>query len=210
MYKIFINEKPFVIAETAPDLPRFAGCRQVAYEPGELGNLIRECETMSSKGLIVTDPDPELVFKDFYTHFVAIEAAGGVVFNPSDEILLIKRLGKWDLPKGKIDAGEESDEAAMREVTEECSIASLTIEERLTDTFHTYKMHNHRFLKTTHWYLMRTTSKETPVPQTEEHITEAAWFNWRTLDAGKLDTYLSIRELFYDLAAIRPQASTKA
>jgi 8-oxo-dGTP pyrophosphatase MutT (NUDIX family) len=209
MYKIFINEKPFVIATTRPDHPRFAGCRVVEYKPGSLGSLIRECETMSSRGIIVTDPDPDLVFKDFYTHFVAIEAAGGVVFNSKAELLLIRRLGKWDLPKGKIDAGENSDEAAIREVTEECSITGLQIEQRLTDTFHTYKMHNHRFLKTTHWYLMHTESTATPVPQTEEHITEAAWFNWKSLRADSLDTYLSIRELFIDLAEIKPRTARK-
>jgi hypothetical protein len=32
-----------------------------------------------------------------------IIAAGGLVFNELNELLMIFRRGKWDLPKGKLD-----------------------------------------------------------------------------------------------------------
>ena len=50
-----------------------------------------------------------------------IKAAGGVVENHKNEILMMKRLGHWDLPKGKADPGENSATTAQREVEEECA-----------------------------------------------------------------------------------------
>ena len=51
-----------------------------------------------------------------------IDGAGGVVFNASGEVLLIRypgRRGSWDFPKGHIDPGETNEIAAVREVLEE-------------------------------------------------------------------------------------------
>ncbi len=51
-----------------------------------------------------------------------IDGAGGVVFNGSGEVLLIRypgRRGSWDFPKGHIDPGETIEIAAVREVLEE-------------------------------------------------------------------------------------------
>ncbi len=36
-----------------------------------------------------------------------VVAGGGMVFNDKKEILFIHRNGKWDLPKGKIEKGED-------------------------------------------------------------------------------------------------------
>lgn len=199
MYKIFINEKPFIISQQDVTEERFAKCKRVPYNPSKIVEYIKDCEGMKSKGLVMISEDEELGFKDFYTHFVAIEAAGGVVFNRVGELLLIKRLGKWDLPKGKIDGDESDEAAAVREVMEECGIDGLSVEKQLDDSYHTYKMHNHRFLKITHWYTMHTSFDKKLVPQLEENITEAKWFNWSNLNLEDLDTYFSIRELLYSL-----------
>jgi 8-oxo-dGTP pyrophosphatase MutT (NUDIX family) len=201
MYKIFINEKPFIIAESGEDLSRFPGIRQVEHHPAKMAEYIKDCESLKSKGVAVITDDTDFGFKDFYTHFVPIEAAGGVVFNDRGEVLLIKRLGKWDLPKGKIDGEESDEEAALREVTEECGIEGLTIRRKLANSYHTYKMHNHRFLKITYWFIMHTSDNRTLVPQKEEHITEAAWQDWRSMDIMKLDTYASIQELLLHVGA---------
>ncbi len=143
---------------------------------------------------MITD-DLEFAFKDFYTHFVPIEAAGGLVFNAQGEVLLIKRLGKWDLPKGKIDGEESDEEAAIREVEEECGIGGLSITGPLPSTYHCYKQHNHRFLKITYWFKMSTSDTKPLVPQKEEHITEARWAHWHDLDPDSLDSYSSIIDL---------------
>jgi 8-oxo-dGTP diphosphatase len=52
---------------------------------------------------------------------------GVVVFNRQGEVLLIKRgkpprAGEWSIPGGLIDLGERLEEAARREVLEECGI----------------------------------------------------------------------------------------
>ncbi len=195
MYKIFINEKPFVISETDIEGDFFAKCKRVEYNPAKTLEYIKEAETMKSKGFLLITDDVEFAIRDFYTHFVPMEAAGGVVFNQLKEILLIKRLGKWDLPKGKIDEGETSEIAAVREVEEECKVYGLKIVKQLPTTYHTYKMHNHRFLKITYWYEMQTAWDKKPVPQLEEQITEADWFDLTPKKLETLDTYLSIYDL---------------
>jgi 8-oxo-dGTP pyrophosphatase MutT (NUDIX family) len=199
MYKIFINEKPFIITEKDVNESRFAKCKRVQYDALKIIEQIKECEGMQSAGVIVLCDDAESCFKDFYSHFVVIEASGGLVFNQIEEVLLIKRMGKWDLPKGKIDGQENEEDAAIREVGEECGIGKLKIEKKLSDTYHTYKMHNHRFLKVTHWFLMHTTDTQKLVPQLEEQITEAVWFNWKKLNPDTLDTYTSIKDFLLDV-----------
>lgn len=195
MYKIFINEKPYILTDKDVPDESFAQCKRYAHDPARTLEMIRECESMRGKGLVIICDDVEYAFHDFYTHFVAIEAAGGVVIKNQEEVLLIKRLGKWDLPKGKIDGDESNQDAALREVQEECGIRNLMIVRTLPSTYHTYKMHNHRFLKITYWFQMEASGDEKLIPQKEEHITEASWFAINKLDINSLDTYQSIRDL---------------
>lgn len=197
MYKIFVSDKPFIITETDVSDVRYKSCTRVTYDPTKTKTYLKECEGMRSKGYVLLTDDVEFAFADLATHMVPIEAAGGVVFNDEEEVLLIKRLGKWDLPKGKIDAGEGREEAAIREVMEECSINDLSIVASLPCTYHVYKMHNFNFLKITYWYTMHAASGQTLKPQVEEHITEVKWFDWATLDVDGLETYISIADLLH-------------
>jgi 8-oxo-dGTP diphosphatase len=54
---------------------------------------------------------------------IEVRAAGGVV-RRDDRILLVHRpkYDDWSLPKGKLDAGESSEDAALREVEEEAGL----------------------------------------------------------------------------------------
>jgi 8-oxo-dGTP pyrophosphatase MutT (NUDIX family) len=200
MYKIFINDKPFIIVgeDEAID-SRFKICKRVTYDPLKTASYIRDCEGKKHEGFVLISDDVEFAFLDVCTHFAIVEAAGGVVFNANNEVLLIKRLGKWDLPKGKMEGEETNEQSAIREVEEECGITGLTIEKALTDTFHVYKLKNFFHLKITHWYTMRVDGVPELTPQKEESITQAIWKPWAEVNPDTLDTYISIAELLKDV-----------
>lgn len=104
-----------------------------------------------------------------------IRAAGGVVRCPQQKFLFIHRLGKWDLPKGKLEVGEQPEQGAVREVAEECSVPEPKIIGSLPPTYHTYPYKNGHALKRTDWYLMELSECHALTPQTEEDITDARW-----------------------------------
>ena len=109
---------------------------------------------------------------------VAVTAAGGVIYRLNAhgaEVLLIRRRGFWDLPKGKLEAGESVQECAVREVSEELGIAPPMIVSTLDATWHRYELDGISYSKTTHWYLM-VSHADNFSPQHEEMIEEARWF----------------------------------
>lgn len=203
MYKFFINDKPLLISAQACSDERFSELETVSYSGKEkCMDLVRKIEEANHKGAIIIHPDPTQVLLEIKSNFTAIHAGGGIVFNPQNELLIMKRLGKWDLPKGKIDPGETVEEGALREVEEECGIDGLKIRKYFTDTFHTYKLQGHRFLKISHWYIMDCHSQLLPTPQIEENITEVKWKAYQEINPKSLDTYESIRELLFDLKEV--------
>lgn len=118
-----------------------------------------------------------------------IEAAGGIVFDPStQQVLVIRRNGVWDLPKGKVEEGENPEEAAVREVSEETGISEVSCGPLLGRTVHEYDIRGVRWRKTTHWYAM--TLQESVdggphrlTPQHEEGITSVEWMEPRLAKA---------------------------
>jgi 8-oxo-dGTP pyrophosphatase MutT (NUDIX family) len=56
-----------------------------------------------------------------------MNTAGGIVINKGNQVLLIFRKGKWDLPKGKSENGESLKKTAKREVVEETGIDPSSI-----------------------------------------------------------------------------------
>ena len=108
MYKVFINEKSIVLTDRR--IPEALGNNTVylTYEDfEELNYLLNLLETSDLlQGVIFYHDDLEMLWADFRAHYNEIDAAGGLVRNDNDEILLIHRRGKWDLPKGKLDEGE--------------------------------------------------------------------------------------------------------
>lgn len=124
--------------------------------------------------------------------YSVIEAAGGVVQNESDEVLWIYRLGKWDLPKGKLEKNESFKNAAVREVSEECNVKAVLMEKVCT-TYHTYSQKNQRILKKTKWYSMRSKNTTKLIPQSAEHIEKVEWLSTAAMNKAVSDTYSSIR-----------------
>ena len=144
--------------------------------------------------LLIVHSDKEELFDHVKRCFKYIEAAGGLVTLRDERILLIKRLGKWDLPKGKTEKGESLQTTALREVIEECGLkSSPVITGELAHTYHTYyhKKGKH-ILKHTAWFAMRYEGKESLHPQLDEDITRAVWFPVNLLKVIRQNTYQSI------------------
>ena len=145
--------------------------------------------------LILVCNDVNFLFEELKKEFAYIEAAGGLI-KQNQNYLFIFRLGKWDLPKGKLDPGETSTQAAIRECEEECGISQLTIEKELPSTYHIYPYKGKHALKTTYWYLMNCSDTKILVPQTEENITKAEWLDENTIKNEVVkNTYPSVLDL---------------
>jgi len=134
--------------------------------------------------------------KSFNSLFTRIEAAGGIVRNPNNDCLFIKRLGRWDLPKGKLHKKESAEKGAIREVMEETGITDLRITKKLPSTFHIYTDRKGKeVLKETFWFEMTCERNQILIPQTEEDITEVRWFSADELFIPLHDTYASLKNL---------------
>lgn len=128
------------------------------------------------------------------SHFRVVKAAGGVVFN-GDRMLLMYRLKRWDLPKGKLDDGERSKEAALREVEEETGL-EVELNGKICTTWYTYTHNGNRILKRTKWYRMTCLDDANMAPQWEEHIERLAWMDKKEAQNALVDAYSSIRYVF--------------
>lgn len=135
------------------------------------------------------------LYKAFKRKFVFIQAAGGLVHIAGNRFLLIFRHGKWDLPKGKLDAGESLETCAAREVKEETGLTHLTLEKPLCITYHTYRQDGKDFLKESHWYLMTASDAQVLIPQIEEDIEKCEWVDTDKLVPYMENTHPSILEV---------------
>ena len=136
----------------------------------------------------------EAVIKDIKSDYTIIKAAGGLVLNEG-EVLMIWRLKKWDLPKGKLDKNEKPKAAAVREVEEECNV-QVKLGKKICHTWHTYKQNGRRILKKTYWYAMYCIDDSDMKPQLEENIEDLKWMNEKELKEALYNTYPSVRDVF--------------
>lgn len=197
-YDVYIEGKPLVIGEAAPfsALPPQWLCLRVD-DDSEIGSAVK---------LLTINPDIHGVYlfadhhkplwKRFKAGYTLVKAAGGVVLDEQGRVLVIRRLGKWDLPKGKVERGEGIEEAAIREVQEECGIQELELLAPLMTTWHTYVRNDTQHLKKTEWFLMRGSSSEELTPQTEEAIEAVRWVALDEAERIKADTYPSLLPVF--------------
>ncbi|UII27272.1 NUDIX domain-containing protein [Fulvivirga maritima] len=163
----------------------------------DLDQLFDLLDTTVPQGLIsitLTIDDYDDMKKFLKKKFKVIKAAGGLV-RKKDKILMIYRLKKWDLPKGKLDKGESIREAAVREVQEECNV-KVELNDKICTTWHTYTMKKRRILKKTSWYTMDIVKDSKMKPQTEEDIEEVRWMTRKEVFHALQDSYKSIGFVF--------------
>lgn len=200
MYKISVNEIPLFLLDTENGVKMLPGNEKniINRYSGRAKSLHAYLDLMEKsqkyEAVAVYFDDVEQLFNDFSSLFKNISAAGGIVKNEKNEILFIYRRGFWDLPKGKIDEGESTEAAAVREINEETGIHNMVIEKFLTNTWHVYKLEKKKILKKTYWYLLKTTDSEL-IPQTEEDIEEAVWMTKESFLSEKRKVYGNILEL---------------
>jgi 8-oxo-dGTP pyrophosphatase MutT (NUDIX family) len=198
-YRVFLNEKLIEVSEIINITSNSHKNKYIYFK--EYDQMRSEVE------IFIADPTLETleiiagslkhqVFQQFRSLFENIQAAGGIILNHNGEFLFIFRNGKWDLPKGKLETGETSEEAAIREVVEETGLSPITIIKQVPSTFHIYPGNNGQLvLKETQWFEMNYHENAAPVVQREEGITEARWFFPEKLELIYSNTYPSIIEL---------------
>ena len=170
MYKVFFNESELTFSnQSNPEAKNILFHHETQFD--EAFHLL---SSNSSKFVNIFSDDIDAVWASFLNYFKHIKAAGGIVRNPQDDILFIFRLGKWDLPKGKMEEGESKEESAIREIEEECSITNLQLKRFLMPTFHIYYLREY-VIKETYWFEVFYDGVELPLPQTEEGIETVEW-----------------------------------
>ena len=142
--------------------------------------------------------DYQQVKREIKARFTVIEAAGGIV-KKGNSILVMKRLGKWDLPKGKLEDGEDKKTAAVREVEEECGVRAKLIR-KVGTVWHTYMQGKENTLKKTTWYYMECVDDSRLKPQTAEAITKVKWVEMDKMPKLLEDSYQSISHIYQRFA----------
>ena len=195
--KIYFDDKPLFLCDNIDDVVEPYVHHDDAVFIDELDGhtvkaMIHEMQMEKIHAGVFFHPNLDELKKAFFKKFVLIQAAGGLVKNENNEILMIFRRGKWDLPKGKLDKGESLEECAVREVEEETGIKKIKLTGPLLITHHTYHEGTKFILKESHWYNMKTKSNQPLIPQTEEDIHEIKWVKDEELKPYLKNTFPSI------------------
>ena len=194
MYTVFFDDKKILVTNTLKKTYK-KKYRIFTLKDLSVEAFVKKIDGYKSgKFLFYIDSTDPL--KEFEKAFTLIQAGGGVVRNPQGRILFIKRRGKWDLPKGKLEIGEDISECAQREVEEETGVKGLFVLGKRVITYHIYKQDQRWYLKETHWYNMYSDGREDLRPQKEEDIEVCAWKKPKKLKKLLKNSFSSLREVF--------------
>jgi 8-oxo-dGTP pyrophosphatase MutT (NUDIX family) len=201
MRKIYFQHKTLLISNETKN--------QVTDDFSFIIDSVQETEIILNKALEALGNDhyktitlitanPDKVLEELKNRFYIIQAAGGLVHTPDDRVLLIYRRGKWDLPKGKLDAGEDLETCAVREVEEETGLQQVILHQLMTTTYHSYLENGKQVLKETYWYDMTVNEQQELVPQTDEDIQECRWIAVDDLASFKTNMQPSVIDVLDD------------
>jgi len=181
MYKVFVKDRPLIFRKND---------ETTNIDEAKLCHL----DELVDKFPVITG-EINHNLHHFFSEFKWIVAAGGIVLNEYAEVLVIRRNGLWDLPKGKLEKGESVKTCGMREVEEECGVSGLKIIKELPSTFHTYYHKGKDVLKRTYWYEMECDKNQHLIPQTEEGIDKVEWVSKHKLLPLMKSGYASLHDL---------------
>ncbi|MFC6098564.1 NUDIX hydrolase [Olivibacter domesticus] len=189
-----MNESVLIVADFMPST--LNGYQQIDLQTFDIVDLYKKCKQVDQViNYLLLVEDPKATLKEIKKQVKVIHAAGGLVKNGEGKLLFIYRLGKWDLPKGKVDPGEKSRTTAVREVQEECGIKVDYLGEKIMSSYHIYEMKGIIVLKRTKWYEMAVNNTPKLVPQISEDITQAKWLRKDDLAKVLKNTYRLIGDV---------------
>lgn len=199
-YKIYIGEKSFFITnELDSELKSLVSTDSAVllYNPDRrlLKEGLNKLESTAIQMVIALTNNTDKTFEIYKSLLMFIEAGGGLVKNDIDEYLFIFRHGRWDLPKGKLDAGESISECALREVGEETGLKNIILEIFLLYTWHIYKQNDKYILKQTSWYEMNCPAGQDLKLQKEEGIQDAVWLKKEDWPKILQNTFPSVKDV---------------
>jgi 8-oxo-dGTP pyrophosphatase MutT (NUDIX family) len=200
MYKVFFNDNFLILSTSYPENTNFPVEKYHSFS--QLDEWLNKCkisEVPVCKVIIADDIDK--IWQQWISKFPIIDAAGGLVLNNEGKYLFIYRRKRWDLPKGKMDAGETPEQTALREVTEETGLSPLRLEDFICNTFHFYFLNKTLVLKRTYWFEMKYEGNQPPVPQTSEDIEIATWLSLEEFSMIKEPMFPSILEVLKAIEA---------
>ena len=195
--KINFNDNTiFLVQQNDISLESIAALKNVSFittkTKDDILKTMESIKSSSSTDICIIHEDVDFLIKCFFSPFHIIEAAGGLVLNSNKEILFIFRRGKWDLPKGKMEAGETPEICAEREIEEETGVNQLKLIHKIIDTYHIYEERGMQILKKTYWFYFTTKFEGNPQPQIEEDISSISWISKKNLELPLSNTYDSI------------------
>lgn len=187
---------------TSRTLPKERYAR-LLYLPGTLDSIrtfhLQMGELHRAGHIILYFPTADAIqrfWEEYRRTFQVVEAGGAVVVDGEGSILFIWRRGRWDLPKGKGEAGESLPMTAQRELREETGLECGPPERYLLTTHHIYAEKGKYVLKDTHWYLFRCAAVRPPVAvQTDEGIDDYRWVPPAEVPFIYPQSYGTIRDL---------------
>ncbi|ATA67162.1 NUDIX hydrolase [Capnocytophaga cynodegmi] len=193
MYEIFANDKSIILTNVEENINnvKFFRLKDVTID-----FIMSELNKKGVEKIYLYHPKEEKLLKKFKKKLSVIKAGGGVVTNKKGEILIMKRRGKWDLPKGKKEKGENIAVCALREVEEETGVKKLNLMRFRTITYHIFKQDGQYFLKETYWYDMETKYKGVLKAQIEEDIEMVCWKKPSEVKELIKKSYKNIQKIF--------------
>lgn len=197
---IYYNDKPLILTtDTEAYIKEHTQAEKYNFFTGatsrSFAQALLDLDKPGINGVIIEDVSREALLEQMNIMYRTIYAGGGVVYNENGAVLMIYRRGKWDLPKGKLDEGEQIGECALREVKEETGLVHLELGAQLCNTHHIYNQNGEQYLKETTWFKMTGTLQDKLKPQKEENILEARWIGADEIAPFAAKSYSAVRDV---------------